>query len=193
MTVMDIRLASETSEPRNLMGHVVCPETNMPLRGVNVDALVNNDVQASATTNAFGVYEFRGLPAGSYDLRVNADGYDVFEPSVVIEPGEYYGLVFEAHPTLSGWVLRYGSGAPVEGALVWAEGTDYVTQADADGFFTLCLPPGEYTVMAATHEKETPLVGVCSGSVTIPMLPTQQCVEIKLDPQPLNRTVTSCY
>ena len=47
--------------------------------------------------------------------------------------------------------------------------------------------------MAATHEKETPLVGVCSGSVTIPMLPTQQCVEIRLDPQPLNRTVTSCY
>ena len=68
-----------------------------------------------------------------------------------------------------------------------------VTQADADGFFSLCLPPGQYTVMAATHEKETPLVGVCSGSVTIPMLPTQQCVEIRLDPQPLNRAVTSCY
>ena len=193
MTAMDIQLASETSEPRNLMGHVACPETNLLLRGVTVDALVDGDVAASATTNVFGVYEFRGLPPGEYVFRVNAPGYDVVEPDVVIEPGEYYGLVFEAHPTLSGWVLRYGSGVPVEGALVWADGTDCVTQADADGQFFLCLPPGEYTVMAATHEKETPLVGVAIGAVTVPLTSTPQCVEFTLDSNPIHRKFKSCY
>ncbi len=127
MTVMDIQLSSELSEPRNLVGHVVCPETNLLLRGVTVDAIVDGDVEASATTNDFGVYEFRGLPPGEYVFRVNAPGYEVVEPDLVIEQGECYGLSFEAHPTLAGLVLRYGSGAPVEGALVWAEGTDYVT------------------------------------------------------------------
>ncbi len=127
------------------------------------------------------MYEFRGLPAGVYDLQVNTAGYHVFEPPVIIEPGECYGLIFEAHPTVSGWVVRYDSDnpaedAPVAGALVWAEGADYVTQAGADGYFTLCLPPGEYTVMAATRERESPALGVCSGSVTVPTLPTPQCV-----------------
>ena len=52
MTVMDIQLSSELSEPRNLVGHVVCPETSMPLRSVTVDALVDGDVAAACTSSA---------------------------------------------------------------------------------------------------------------------------------------------
>ncbi len=142
MTVMDIQLSSELSEPRNLVGHVVCPETSMPLRSVTVDALVDGDVAASATTNDFGVYEFRGLDPGQYVVRVNAPGYQVVPatPSVYIATEGTYALSFDAYPSITGTVKRYSTGLPVAGAVVWVWAHEYKTVTDASGYFTLLLP-----------------------------------------------------
>ncbi len=194
MTVMDIQLSSELSEPRNLVGHVVCPETSMPLRSVTVDALVDGDVAASATTNDFGVYEFRGLDPGQYVVRVNAPGYQVVPatPSVYIATEGTYALSFDAHPSITGTVKRYSTGLPVAGAVVWVWAHEYKTVTDASGYFTLPLPPGQYGVLASTRLQETPTVGVHAGIVTIPQLVTTQCVEFIFDPDPNHRAFSVC-
>lgn len=59
--------------------------------GATVTVKNANGVVTSATSNSSGVYEFRRLPPGSYNLKIIAPGFDVFEEkSIEIKARETY-------------------------------------------------------------------------------------------------------
>src|ERR1700754_2305576 len=60
--------------------------------GATITVKNANGVVTSATSNSSGVYEFKRLAPGTYDLKVIAPGFNVFEEKVEIKPRESYTL-----------------------------------------------------------------------------------------------------
>lgn len=56
--------------------------------GATVTVKNANGVVTSATSNSSGVYEFKRLAPGTYDLKIIAPGFNVFEEKVQIRPRE---------------------------------------------------------------------------------------------------------
>lgn len=61
--------------------------------GATVTVKSTNGIVTSATSNSSGVYEFKRLAPGSYDLKIIAPGFNVFEEkSIEIKPRETHTL-----------------------------------------------------------------------------------------------------
>ena len=107
--------------------------------------------EGSARTDVDGAFELTDIEPGTYQLRVQADGFI---------PATVGGLEVEAGQTLDGVVIRLGRGGEVEGSVLTAGGEpvpDVVVTAasgvgarsGADGHFELSgLPPGKTRLSA---------------------------------------------
>ena len=67
--------------------------------GATVTLKNANGVETSATSNSSGVYEFKRLAPGSYDLKVIAPGFNLFEEKVEIRARE--NIAFNAQLTVA--------------------------------------------------------------------------------------------
>jgi len=120
----------------------VYDENDNPLKGVTV-TITGNDVSNSTTTNNDGYYEFNGLPAGSYTLTYEKDGYQTQTQEASLEAGETKEIevvTMEVGATgkIYGYVINI-RGDPIEDAQVRLKGVrtkvSKNTASDADGFF----------------------------------------------------------
>ncbi len=136
-----------------LSGTVSDAETGDPIAGAHVTAN-NGEREFNATTDGAGNYSLF-LAAGTYSVSASAFGYALsLVTDVVVQTDETTDQDFalEALPrfTVSGNVTASEDGAPLEGATVRAIGTPVPpATTDADGFYSLELPIGDYTLRAS--------------------------------------------
>jgi hypothetical protein len=104
-----------------------------------------------------GTFPPRTLPAGTVHLKLSADGFTPVERDVSIEPGKTQRLSVELAPAppsgqLRGLVRSFnGRGLA---ASIHVEPIGVEAKADADGNFTIDVPPGNYeVVIRADHFK----------------------------------------
>ncbi|WP_433750424.1 carboxypeptidase regulatory-like domain-containing protein [Falsibacillus pallidus] len=86
--------------PSTIEGTVVDTVTNRPIQGALLQAFLNGSDQAIASylTDPLGRYYLSGLPAGTYVIRVTADGYRTREITVTIGEGETIILPIRLNP-----------------------------------------------------------------------------------------------
>ncbi|WP_132057834.1 carboxypeptidase regulatory-like domain-containing protein [Halorussus amylolyticus] len=171
------------------------------------DAVTDEPIEDATVTvesNVFGVAEDvsatdqngfveTSVPGGyTYDFVYSAAGYDDFEHTSSLDPGETNSRSWKltGNAEISGRIIDADSGAGVEGATVTAEigGDEYTATTDADGSYTVDGVPGgdDYDVSVeadgydattfadervsdgATHGLDADLTGTAtiSGTVT---------------------------
>lgn len=156
-----------TLEPGELRGTVVVRTDAEPVPAAGARVLVEGS-RLVATSDAKGRFVLRGLPEGTYSLRIAWDGPDADAPvaglvvrDVVLGRDAVKGLegrdlgrlVIAAFGAIEGVVRQ--SGEPVEGARVAARG-GAVAVSDAQGRFRLPnLTPGDYAVVAEVADGST--------------------------------------
>ncbi|MFO0932306.1 MAG: DUF4382 domain-containing protein [Planctomycetota bacterium] len=147
------------------------PADDVPVAGAAVVVRTSGaaDVVATTTSDASGAFQVAGLAAGTYDVEVSADGFEVRTVLGVVAapdaPAAPY--VLRAHvATLRGTVTD-AAALPVEAAsVVVTDAAGDVVAAiatAADGTFALPLPTGTYHVTvasgAAVAVREVAVVG----------------------------------
>ena len=139
-------------EGGTLSGTVSDASTGDPIAGAHVTAN-NGEREFNATTDGAGNYSLF-LAAGSYSVSAVAFGYALaVVPGVVIVTDETTDQDLELEPlprfTVSGHVTASEDGSPIEGATVRALGTPVPpATTDVEGFYSLSLPIGDYTLRA---------------------------------------------
>ncbi|BCY13000.1 S8 family serine peptidase [Actinoplanes sp. L3-i22] len=123
--------------------------TGGPVGGATIT--VTGPASRTATSSADGGYRFGRLPAGSYELRVTAFGYDTHRAGVTVAADATVSadvpLTASAAGIVSGTV-RIG-GVPAPGASVALAGTPVAVTTDAGGVFRLAAPHGDYQLTVA--------------------------------------------
>ncbi|MFQ5631099.1 MAG: carboxypeptidase regulatory-like domain-containing protein, partial [bacterium] len=135
-----------TPNPSSINGRV----TSDGINGVAGARVTNGSV--SATANSSGAFTL-SLPAGAHEIYAEKTGYAAAEKQTIsLAPGQSLAeFDFQLAPnaaTISGAVT--GSGLALFQAIVLASGAsgDFETQTDAQGAFSISLPPGAYSLLA---------------------------------------------
>jgi len=107
------------------------------------------------------------LDPGTWTLTASTFGYDDASTTVTVAEGEsvtsQITLPQSAGAAITGTVLS-PEGAPVAGASVVVEGTEYAVTTGADGTFTFAhLPSGDWVVVASAEGLVTDFVDVTVG------------------------------
>lgn len=119
---------------------------------------------ADQVADAEGLFEFEGLPAGTWAVEAQAPGFEPYRSSsIVLEPGDHGEIEVDLEPgaSFSGRVLSR-DGEPVPGTRIQLHAPldsrrherlgartllSWQTSTDASGRFTIeGLPPGDWTV-----------------------------------------------
>jgi 5-hydroxyisourate hydrolase-like protein (transthyretin family) len=73
----------------DITGQVSDSRTGNPLAGVRIQLFdIEGNLVTEITTNEAGVFSLLGVPAGSYELRVSAEGYVPFSTLIQLRAGE---------------------------------------------------------------------------------------------------------
>ncbi len=130
--------------------------------------------QFIVTADDAGVYEV-SVPGGLYDVTASAFGYyseTVKAVEVVTGFMSVQDLVLPPSPTgtLAGWVTKMDTGEPLS-ATIRVLDTSVSAAADAafgNGFYSLALPVGSYTVEASMrgHQIQRAKVSIAESAVT---------------------------
>lgn len=152
-------------------GRVLEGET--PVGGAQVE--VTSDVDGSvhaATTDDDGLWRLEGLPLGEAHYRIVADGLEPFEGTLVITgdmPVEASSALTRPLPQgeIRG-VIQASSGRPIA-ARITIRPLERELTADAEGTFTIEVPPGAYDVVIAApgHRTQTRRVRVEERGVLV--------------------------
>ena len=112
------------------------------------------------------------VPGGFYDVTASAFGYlpaTVSGVEVITGYMSMRDLTLEPAPkgTLSGRVTEGGTGEPLV-ATIQVVGVPASATTDADGFYSLTLPVGNYTIEASTtgHHIQRATVSIAEGAAT---------------------------
>jgi uncharacterized repeat protein (TIGR01451 family) len=155
--------------------------------GATVSGVSQAGDQFSTTTDATGTYTV-SVPGGFYDVTASAFGYlptTMKEVQVITGYMSMRDLYLEPAPVgiLSGRVMEGRTGEPLA-ATIQVLGTPASATADADGFYDLALPVGNYTVETSMrgHQAQQAAVSIAEGTVTaqdfiLPMAPSLLLVD----------------
>lgn len=134
-------------------GTIVDGKTGQALPGVAV--AVSGSATLSTQTDANGQFVLAGVPAGSLSLSANLAGYASVTSSGSVTAGQtlYFSPAMFATgstgiPTtgrIAGQVVALGSGTPLPGVIVTANGTA-VAVTGSDGKFGVSLTPSAYAL-----------------------------------------------
>jgi hypothetical protein len=163
----DVYFASVPQGPPTggiLSGHVASASTGDPISGARI--LIEGPVNRNTSTNLQGNYQIR-LPAGTYNLTVNAFAYLTGTAGgvVVTEGGmttQDFSLDAAPAHALFGTVVKASDGTPIPNSLVTIMNTPLTpVRTDANGQYLFAsVPDGTYNVMAS------PGSGACIGAST---------------------------
>ncbi len=139
-----------------LEGVVTDDQTGEPVENatVSVDVAVD-DGNYTAVTDANGEYRIEGVPSGTHDVTVSADGYDDITDTVTVPVNDTATADFGLDPkpgTISGQVTASDTGDGVGNVTVAAEDDDgnvYETTTAENGSYSLDVPAGTYVVNVA--------------------------------------------
>ena len=153
------------------MGRITDPEGN-PLVGASVELTDSASTVRTASTDEEGRWRLDEVPLGEAHYRVTAQDFDLLEgtTNVTAEPAEVTATPMVRHlpqAELRG-VIQGGNGQPIVAHIQIAPiGRELDT--DAEGSFTIEVPPGEYdvTVSAPGHREQTRHVSVEERGVVV--------------------------
>jgi hypothetical protein len=125
---------------------------------VEFRAASDGAVVAAGATDARGLYEIEGLPAGPYHLKATAPAHAPATREVVLGPSprrQQVDLALDPAATVAGRVLAH-DGSPVAGARVFVRLSDIPNMRDGvlsapDGSYRLTDSPGGEVRIAAEH------------------------------------------
>jgi hypothetical protein len=170
-----------------ISGRVLNANTQLPIGGATIHAQGPNG-SGNAGSERNGSYFISGLPAGRYQVRAEAQGYQplTLGDSVTVVSGqvrEYtnFSLVPNGGPAtgISGRVTNYQTGAPIVNATIGCSGLPNV-YTDNTGAYFVAASPGRYTAWASADGylngiyPESILVqqGVVRESINFALIPT---------------------
>jgi uncharacterized surface anchored protein len=153
--------AGGNPEPGGITGRVTVRRSGDPIAGAVVVA-VRDRTRVEVQTNERGVYLFRGLEPGRYELFAMARGYErsAYPWPVAVHSGMITeGIDFQLVPivpagAIGGVVIDAGTGRPLERAVVVAEGENGRGRAvtNARGYYCITeLGAGMYRVVASRN------------------------------------------
>jgi len=144
--------------PVLLKGQVKASASSSALAGATVAVYDGETLKATATTNASGVYEIGGVPAGTYRVVASKPTYvRQSKPGIVVTLGSttYVNFSLQTSGILKGQVKDENSNLPLVGATVTARsgGVTWATGVTAGPFgiyeITSDLPAGSFVVIAS--------------------------------------------
>ena len=184
---------SLASNPGAISGQVL-NTTPVPIAGATVNAIQNDILIGSATTNGSGDYTINGLAAGSYIVTAAASGYQTGTTGAAVLAGQTTTVNFSllsSPGTISGTVISADGGMPISNALVQVSsgGTViYSALTNGSGNYTVTgVAAGSYTVTAASATYDT---GVTGATVTAGDTTTVN-FSLEASPGTISGTVTS--
>ncbi|WP_079890818.1 S8 family serine peptidase [Halococcus agarilyticus] len=137
-------------------GTVTNNATGDPIEGATVDVTVEvDDGNYTAVTGADGTYRIDGVPAGTHNVTVSAEGYENTTAEVDVPANGTVTQDFALAPmdgSISGTVTASDTGEPVANVTVAAEdgeGNVHEAMTGANGTYTIDVPPGQYVVNVA--------------------------------------------
>jgi len=154
--------SSSGTEEFEIQG-IVFSVTGLPVSGVTVSLNAGTDQLGTTTTNAEGVFEFENIPAGSYDISLNKQGYDELVESVVIEDNASREFTLTGPASISGQIVNSQTGSGLQDASVRffegltlseADTTNPVlsTTTDISGNFNILQAPAGSFVCVVTAD-----------------------------------------
>jgi len=166
----------------SVTGKVTDAVSGDPIEGalisVNVQGVTPSVDFITAGTDADGVYDIQGVPAGIRHITLSHDAYESLTSSVTIGDGgiteKDFTLLPGGTPTgsIEGQITDAVSGAPIEGVLVsvnvqgsFPTATAITAGTDADGFYAIQGIPTGVRPVTLTHGEYDTL----TSSVTIHM------------------------
>lgn len=177
-------------------------EAGFSLRGKVTDAqgnpiaatLVLVQEEQRRQLRAFGAFEEHRIPAGQWQLRIQAEGHLPETRTIELSEDTVMGdIALAAAGELVGQVVDR-LGTPISGAVVGAEGIELATETDAEGNFALLgIPSGwlHLTVRhrAGTHRSERLRI-VAAERRTLPRIRLDGIAEAPQDPSTEDPTAT---
>ncbi len=146
-TILTVELLTEDlidSRSSTIIGSVVTAEQSNAIAGATVTLKDSTDTVVtswnSATENRFDLADI--IP-GNYRLTVTADGFYEKALPLIVNPGQTLDMgeiaLQEALPApeLTGRVIDFITGEPLQGVLVALSGSDQSTYTDENGFYKL--------------------------------------------------------
>ena len=134
------------------------------LKGKISDANTNVGISAIITLENFGsynsdsetgLYEIK-LPEGSYNMKVEADGYITDAKVVILKDGQTTVENISLKPVpkamITGKVTDTKTNLPVQAEITFPGKNISPIMADENGIYSATLPPGTYTVKASYPE-----------------------------------------
>ncbi|AKQ63630.1 regulator of chromosome condensation, RCC1 [Myxococcus hansupus] len=123
-------------------------EGSEDVSGVTVSVVESG---ATTTTDAQGLFRFSGLPAGTYTLEFQKEGYVSAQLTETVEAGDHHFVsvtLLRERGVVTGVLQLEGSDDP-SGVLITLVGANASTTTDAQGHFRFeGVPTGTYTVLA---------------------------------------------
>ena len=153
------------------LGRVTDPEGN-PLVGANVELTAPDASVRTATTDQEGRWRLDEVPLGEAHYRITAENFDMLEGTT--------NVTAEAPVEAAAPMVRHLPQAEIRGVIQGGNGQPIVAHiriapigreldTDAEGSFTIEVPPGEYdvTVSAPGHREQTRHVTVEERGVVV--------------------------
>ena len=108
----------------------------------------------NTTTNDEGAYTLT-VDAGTYEIEVSKEGYEAQKASVTVDPGANVTQDFMLKAgIIAGTITRNFDGTPLAGAVVFTSDGTYHAVTDADGNYSIIVPPGAYSIFATAGGYE---------------------------------------
>ena len=164
-------------------GMVKNSQNSAPVNEAKVEIFQNGNSKGAVYTGEDGTFEGRSLRAGSYLLRVQASGFQVYEETIEItskEKTELEILLTPGDPVItipdsnwSGYVKEIETLSPVADATlqIWKDGKELMSVVtDEDGYYEGdYLEPGSYflRVLADGYEVYEKLLEIKEGIETV--------------------------
>ncbi len=151
------------------LGRVTDPEGN-PVVGASVELTGTDATVRTATTDNDGRWRFDEVPLGEAQYRITAESFDLIEGTTTVTPEApveaAVPMVRRLPQAEIRGVIQGGNGQPI---VAHIQIGDRELDTDAEGSFTVEVPPGEYdvTVSAPGHREQTRHVRVEERGVVV--------------------------
>lgn len=181
-----------------IQGRVIDSQSGQAL--ANVDVALTGTASAAVTTGTDGVFAFRDLTAGSYNISLSLANYGQLTSTTTIRAGQKldFGVMqlvkslSATTGTVRGQIVDSLTRKPLSGATISIYGASNSTQSDAAGNFQLVnVAPGTITVDAfATGYRKVSGSSTLVAGGTMLFSPALTPVD-KTDPTPDAQTTVS--